>query len=245
MIPDNILVQMKINQESLKELFMANLYFGEDDFVENTAPRIPVCLCLDVSGSMSSCIHEVERGVDLFYDSVRNYENARQSCEIAVVTYSEQIKVIEDFSLVDSKQPIHLTTESVTNMGQGILKCLELLETRKNKYKLNGVDYYQPWLVVMSDGYPTEPEENMQEAIRAIASLENEKKLTCFVIGIGDGVDMKFMNTLSKRGAQKLKGYNFSAFFEWLGKSVNKVSDSKIGESVELDNTSLMDWLSI
>ena len=42
---------------------MNNKYMGEDDLVFNTAARVPVCLCLDVSGSMCDCIKELEEGI--------------------------------------------------------------------------------------------------------------------------------------------------------------------------------------
>ena len=43
------------------------------DLVENPTARVPVCLCLDVSGSMSGDpINELNRGVKQFYDAIRN-----------------------------------------------------------------------------------------------------------------------------------------------------------------------------
>lgn len=45
-----------------------------------------------------------------------------------------------------------MEAEGMTCMGEGLSLALDLLEKRKAKYKATGVDYYQPILVVMSDG---------------------------------------------------------------------------------------------
>ena len=47
-----------------------------------------------------------------------------------------------------------MEAEGMTCMGEGLSLALDLLEKRKAKYKATGVDYYQPILVVMSDGLP-------------------------------------------------------------------------------------------
>lgn len=45
-----------------------------------------------------------------------------------------------------------MEAEGMTCMGEGLSLALDLLKKRKAKYKATGVDYYQPILVVMSDG---------------------------------------------------------------------------------------------
>ena len=37
---------------------MAKKAFANDDFINNPAARIPVCLCLDISGSMDAVISD-------------------------------------------------------------------------------------------------------------------------------------------------------------------------------------------
>lgn len=223
---------------------MNNKYFGEDDLVLNTASRIPVCLCLDVSGSMCECIGELNEGVREFYRAVRENESARQSCEIAVVTFGSDVKVEEDYATVEAKQPPNLKAYGGTDMTGGAEKALEILEARKNEYKKNGIDYYQPWLVIMSDGEPNDSA-SLRQTQEKIRKLEEERKLVVFAIGIGNCVDMDIMDNFSKKKAKKLKGYKFEEFFEWLGKSVSIVSQSQVGEKVKLDMSTVDDWAEI
>ena len=221
-----------------------NKYYGDDDLVVNTTSRIPVCLCLDVSGSMYNCISELEEGVEKFYDAIRKSSQASNSCEIAIVTFESRVEILEDYTTIDAKQKLHLTASGGTDMTGGVLKSLELLNNRKDKYRANGVDYYQPWLVIMSDGEPNDRRSivSVQETVK---KMESEKKLTVFAIGIGPDVDMQVLNGFSKRGALHLKNYNFEEFFEWLGKSVDTVSQSQIGDKVKLDTTGMDEWASI
>ena len=47
--------------------------FRQEDLVQNPTARVPVCLCLDVSGSMSGApINELNKGVAQFYEAIQN-----------------------------------------------------------------------------------------------------------------------------------------------------------------------------
>ena len=53
---------------------MDNMLLRMEDLVNNPTPRVPVCLCLDVSGSMSGPpIDELNQGVKLLYDAIKNH----------------------------------------------------------------------------------------------------------------------------------------------------------------------------
>lgn len=59
-----------------------------DDIVDNGTTLVPVCLCLDTSGSMrGKPISELNRGLKLFYDAVRKDEVACAAADICIVTF--------------------------------------------------------------------------------------------------------------------------------------------------------------
>lgn len=45
----------------------------EQDLVDNPSARVAVCLCLDVSGSMTNynAIHELNEGIAQFYEAIK------------------------------------------------------------------------------------------------------------------------------------------------------------------------------
>ena len=216
-----------------------------DDLVDNPTPRVPVVLCLDCSGSMSGePIDELNEGVSTFYKAINEDEVARYSAEICIVTFGP-VQKETDFQTLDmNSRPPQLSADGATPMGEAVKLALDLLDERKQQYRQNGVDYYQPWLVLMTDGEPYGGSTQvLNEQIDRVVRLVESRKLTVFPIGIGANADMNVLNRFSPgRSALKLKGLNFADFFSWLSKSVSKVSQSTPGDKVTLDVQGIKGW---
>lgn len=248
-----------------------NMLLRIEDLVNNPTPRVPICLCLDTSGSMgavegdcvetgetvyedgrtwnivtggTSRIDELQKGVEAFYSAIREDEIAIYSAEICIVTFDSSAKCLADFTNIERQENIpELHPVGDTSMGEGVNLALDLLEQRKQEYKDKGVDYYQPWLVLMTDGEPNGNIAELQRAINRTVDMVNQKKLTVFPIGIGSEADMSTLNKFSpKRPALKLQGLKFKEFFAWLSKSVSKTSQSTPGETVKLDLEGIKGW---
>lgn len=241
------------------------------DLVNNPTPRVPICLCLDTSGSMgavegecvrtgetiyedgqtwnivtggTSRIDELISGVQQFYDAIREDEIAVYSAEICIVTFNSSATCVMDFANIERQEELpELRATGDTAMGEGVNLALDLLEERKQEYRDKGVDYYQPWLVLMTDGEPNGSQMELSRAIQRTTEMVNARKLTIFPIGIGDETDMSTLNSFSpKRPALKLQGLKFREFFAWLSQSVSRVSQSTPGESVKLDVEAIKGW---
>ena len=136
-----------------------------------------------------------------------------------------------------------MKADGYTPMGEAVNIGLNKLEEMKQLYKAKGIDYYQPWLVLMTDGRPNGDPAELEKAIQKTVQLVGDKKLTVFPIGIGNEADM---NTLARfsplRAPLKLKGLRFKEFFAWLSQSVSRVSQSALGESVMLDTAGIQGW---
>lgn len=239
---------------------MSDLIIKDDWLVNNPTARVPIVLCLDCSPSMSGKqelgassstngipINELNEGVTMFLNSIRNDEVAKMSAEISIVVFSSLYEQILEFDYIEnvSNPILELELEiGGTSIGGAVNMSLQLLEKRKKEYKEAGVDYYQPWLILMTDGSPTD--NTHINVSKEISKLVNDKKLSIFPIGIGEGADMKTLKMFSpKRPPLKLKGLNFKEFFEWLSKSVSKVSESTPGDKVELDIDAIDNWANL
>ncbi len=240
-----------------------NALLRVEDLVNNPTPRVPICLCLDTSGSMgrtvggtrtgekvfsdghewnvvtggTSCISEMQLGIEQFYKAIRGDETAMYSAEIAIITFDDKVTCVEDFSNIDRQTDIpKLTAQGNTAIGEGVNLALDLLERRKAEYKEKGVDYFQPWLVLMTDGEPNGDREALIRAINRTRDYVNSNKLTVFPIGIGGDADLNTLNEFSpKRQALRLQGLQFQDFFSWLSQSVAATSKSSLGEDIALD----------
>ena len=136
-----------------------------------------------------------------------------------------------------------LSAGGMTPMGEAINLGLDLLERRKEQFRSVGVDYFQPWFVLMSDGAPNGAADHLARAKQRMDSLARDKKLSVFPIGIGAHADMKALAEFSPmRSPLKLKGLKFREFFEWLSQSVSTTSQSIAGESISLDFEGIKGW---
>ena len=217
----------------------------KEDLVNNPTARIAVCLCLDISASMDGePIEELNKGVELFYQAIREDETALYSAEISIVTFGlDGACLHQDFDSIERQQIPHFTADGMTPMGEAINIALDCLEQRKQEYQDAGVDYYQPWLVVMTDGEPNGDASALSIAVSRTVGMVNQRKLTIFPIGIGADADMDILKKLSpKRPPLKLKGLMFREFFKWLSQSVSRTSQSTPGEAVPLDLEGIQGW---
>ena len=217
-----------------------------EDLVNNPTARVPVCLCLDTSGSMEGDpIDELNKGVRLFYDAIKEDEVASYSAEIAIVTFgSNGAECHADFASMQLQPtPPTLSAFGMTPMGEAVNMALDMLETRKEEYKDAGVDYFQPWLVLMTDGAPNGDQNELVRAVDRTVALVKEKKLTVFPIGIGKLADMNVLCQFSPlRKPLRLQGLKFKEFFQWLSKSVSSTSQSIPGETIKLDVSGIPGW---
>lgn len=218
---------------------------GTEDLFDNPTPRVPVVLCLDCSGSMmGEPIKELNAGVKTFYQAINEDEIARFSAETCIVTFGP-VQLEADFATLDVRpQPPVLSASGNTPMGEAVKLSLDSLERRKELYKESGVDYYQPWLVLMTDGKPYGGSlELLNQQVNRVTNMVESRKLTVFPIGIGSEADMGTLQRFSPgRSPLRLQGLKFSDFFSWLSKSVSRVSQSTPGDKVSLDLEGVRGW---
>lgn len=225
-----------------------NAILESSDLADNPATRVPVILCLDTSGSMDgSPINELNSGVQLFYDAIRDDEIALYAADIGIVTFNDTATCISDFAgIADKSFAPTLSASGMTYMGEAVNMALDMVERRKQEYKSNGIEYFQPWLVLMTDGKPNGSTSELSRAVARTIDMEAQRKLTVFPIGIGDGADMNALAQFSaKRTPLKLQGLKFREFFSWLSKSVSTTSQSNPGDSVALDVDGIKGWASL
>lgn len=219
--------------------------FDEHD---NPATRCPVMLLLDISGSMEGQpIEELNRGIRKFIDETQRDEIARFAVEFACVTFGGEGAEVEcpftNLSDIRPEQVPDFQASGVTPMGEAMTLGLRQLAERKQYLKQQDIPYYQPWMVLMTDGAPTDDISPAADQIRQLAAA---RKISFFAVGIGDGVDMDMLTKIcpDNRPPKRLAGLEFGAFFEWLSQSVGAVSRSQPGEKVELRPTETWEQVS-
>lgn len=220
---------------------ITSLTLREQDLIDNPVARVAVCLVLDCSSSMEGePILELNKGVDQFFSDVKNNAYAKDSVEVCIITFGGTAKCILDFDHIERQDVPILEADGLTPMNDAVNIALDKLDLRKKEYKDNGVSYFQPWMVLMTDGQPTQ---DISGSSSRTTDLINNKKLTIFPLGIGQGADMNELAKYSpNREPLRLQGLKFESFFEWLSQSVERVSQSIPGDKIDLDLDGLKGW---
>jgi len=204
--------------------------FGADDFANNPESRCPCILLLDTSYSMSGApIQELNQGVKILKEELQNDSLASKRVEVAIVTFGPTT-LESDFKTVDQFYPKDLIANGDTTMGGAIRLGIELVTKRKQVYKENGVGYYKPWVILITDGAPTD---DVSFAAQIIKDGEERNSFAFFAIGV-EGANMDILKQISHRAPLKLKGLAFKEFFLWLSASMKMVSSKNPGTAVNL-----------
>ncbi|MBM5458811.1 VWA domain-containing protein [Pseudomonas sp. P66] len=201
-----------------------------DSFADNPEPRVPLLLLLDVSQSMTGApLEALNDGLVQFKDELAADSLAMQRVEVGIVTFGP-VEVHTPFITAGSFMPPVLHARGDTPMGEAICTGLDMLEARKEAYRINGVPRMRPWVFLISDGGPTDA---WKQAAALVHEGEHSKKFAFFAVGI-EGANMEVMAQISVRSPLKLQGLKFRELFQWLSASMKSVSNSTPGTEVAL-----------
>lgn len=237
----------------------------------NNVTRVPVVLLLDVSASMArayggtptgrtfwddgiywetvtggTCVMtELKKGVAQFYREIGADPLAKKAADVATITYSSGVNCVSEFQNLAQGGPVDplagVTAGGDTHLGEALEAALQKIDRQKEYYKRHGFPYYQPWLIVMTDGVPNGDAEVLKKSIAEIRSRVDNKKLTVFPIGIGKDADMAVLSEMSpKIGAVKMQDMKFLEMFTWLSQSV-----SASGRASSMELSSAAGWATL
>ena len=216
----------------------------DQELLDDPIQRLPVCICLDISGSMRKYgkFEQLKDGLMIFSNAILEDPKAKESAEVAVLLFNDKCKVLYEFGRI--KKVLTLDEGIVPSEGtifsDTIEQALKMLDERKKEYAAAEVEYYQPWLVIISDGIPGDKKQ-CEELKPKLIEMQNNRKLTVFSIPIipknNDIPPAKkeeicnFMHGFSIEKPIKLDEKNIREFFRWLSRSVaNGAQGKKIDE---------------
>lgn len=205
--------------------------------------RCPLVLVIDTSPSMAcgggdcSPIAEVNAGLERFVAQVRANPTTAARLDVAVVRFDGDVTLHRPFNLLDEVplEPLQLGG-GCTDLVGGVTRALALLAERKRWYDEVGLPRYRGYLLVITDGQPTNSSEELASLRSRLRDAASRKRQTIWAFGT-TGAALPVLRDLF--GAEQVQGFaaqDFSAFFQWLSTSFEQITASREGEVVQLDN---------
>ncbi len=182
-------------------------------------------------------IEALNEAIAVFKEEVCEDQLTALRAEVGIIAYSHEVTVVQDFVTVQEFAPPELTANGGTRIAAAINKSLDMLERRKQEYKDNGIEYYRPIALLITDGYPEhDTPEDIAAASERVKQAEKNRAVAYFAFGVDDDADMDvlagFMST--DRPPKSLKGAQLKGIFEWLSDSMSTISLSQPGEVTRL-----------
>jgi uncharacterized protein YegL len=160
-----------------------------------------------------------------------------------VVTFGGDVQTLVPFTTVEHFTPPTLTVSGNTPMGAALRRGMELVREMKQVYRANGLQFFRPWIFLMTDGGPTD---EWQAAAEEIKHGERSKAFSFYAVGVGEAKMDILAQIGSARPPLPLNGVRFKEMFVWLSHSLTTLSHSNPGEEdgVRLSDPSALEkWL--
>ena len=201
---------------------------------DNTNQRLPCVVLLDGSTSMDGkAINNLNEGLSVLERELKADDIASLRVQLLILRIGghNDVEVLTDWTdAIDFSAPL-IEANGTTPLGEGVKVALQKLEEQKKRYKDNQITYNRPWLFMITDGAPTDP--NWEKAAEKAVESEMKGKVVVFPIGT-EHADFDTLNKFSSRGALMLKDLDFKELFVWLSQRVSAGSQTEIGSETQL-----------
>ena len=203
-----------------------SFYEDAPSIVNANEPHMACLLLLDTSGSMTGApIEQLNNALNQFKLEVCEDNMTRDILDIAIVEFNTDVRVVQPFVPIEYMEPVQLQAGGETNMAPAIQLAIDMVSERSRFYRRSGTEPYKPWIIMISDGFGGD----ISGIAETIRGLEADNKIKFFSLGV-EGYDSKTLHQLSGEKVMKLRGYDFTSFFNWVNKSMRSVSLSSPGE---------------
>lgn len=213
---------------------MNDMAIPDVELVDNNSQRTPCVLVLDGSGSMEGQpIRELNEGLRLLEQELKNDSLASVRVQLLVIRAggNDEVDVLSDWCDAISFEAPSVSASGRTPIGAAMALALDKIAEQKQNYDANGIPCTRPWIMLISDGNPTDP--GWEDVAMRCREAEAAKKVAIFPIGTAEA-DLGVLSQFATKPALKLKGIQFKELFLWLSRSVSAASKAAPGETTQL-----------
>lgn len=200
--------------------------------VSNHGERhIPAILLVDKSGSMQGApINELNQGLIEFGQALEADSLAQGRADICIIGFDSNVQVEVGFRPATEYTAPTLSAGGCTALNEAIEVALDTLEERKKLYHAQGVEWYRPWLFVLTDGEATDTERESAAISRLRTAIEN-KKVVYMPLAVGPHANKRklqeyYPTNAPSKHVLSASASNFKEAFVWVSNSLGVVAHS-------------------
>ena len=187
-------------------------------------------LCIDTSYSMTPHMDTLHRSLKDFKQAVSDDPVAADRIEVAIVEFNKTVKVRCAPKLIDDLKIPDLSAEGTTFLVEGVERAIQVVDHRIQWYKDTHQSFYQPYIILITDGEPNGPGDVNQLARTIQERVHHaDSKSRFFFMAFGvDQADMKLLGQISDPAMPPLYVQNadFASLFQFLSTSVKLIGNS-------------------
>ncbi len=208
-----------------------------------TSPRIPICFCVDVSGSMDTPVGSFGSRINLLSKVMKNMLKAMQDDDsalasealISVIVYdrhAHRIQPFVDIQSIDPERATQFHARGQTFMSEALNLALRVIDDKIQELQDNDNDNYVPMLVFMTDGEAFSCGDDPTRQFNWVRERVSKDELHVFPIGISREADMQVLRKLTP--TQEVYQINtsdqFIDVFDEIRKRAKRKSDRFVSE---------------
>lgn len=159
--------------------------------------KVACILVLDCSISMTAKIGDngnftylnlLHEAIKIFEHELKNDNTLAESVDIAVIQVADQQAMLIQNWIVaeDFIAPTIIPKSSTASTSVALLQAIEMCEQRKKYYQHEGIDYYRPWIVLISDGELADSSTTWQSTVDIVQTEINKRKIFTMAVAIND-----------------------------------------------------------
>ena len=214
------------------------------EYRDNTDERCAVVLVLDRSASMNGePVRELNEALLKFKSNLMEDATVARKVDIAMNEFNN-LALYHPFKNAETWQPPTIEPAGGTCLSYALNVAMDAVTQRKDEYRMNGISYHRPWILLLTDGYPEHDSEDELTAVgRRLREAHDRRQCNLFVVTCGDANEsaislLREKITPPNRPPKKTKATNFSELFDWLSNSMTTVSRSSPSDQIVLEDTS-------
>ncbi|MGI6695808.1 MAG: vWA domain-containing protein [Christensenellales bacterium] len=199
-------------------------------------PHVACCILVDTSSSMQqgSKIQELNDALAAFKNAICEDPLSARRVDVCVISFDNDVNLITPFCPIMKFEAPVLQAGGWTNMAAGIRYALEAVREQMSVYHRIGVECYKPFVLMITDGKPTDDMTGIAELIASRESEGRYGRLRFHAFGV-KGADFQQLSSISKRVAA-VNHNAFGEIFNWASRSMQVVSHSRPQETPPIPN---------